>query len=470
TPDSQYVLLQSGDIDLLMGQQTIARDAPDFLDFSAPYFVGKQVALAMANNPVNSIFELGGQNVGVVIGSPGEAAFTRWAAANGMAANVVLLVMLDDGFRALGEGQITALVGDRWELDRRVRGSIEGVKLLAGGSNEPVGAFSTEPYGIAMLRYDDNLRTLVDRTLQRLVASERFGPIYDLWFPEGLMPASERVYPRVWADIDADTRTLADFPVDVVRPASPVTPRIQAGEALKVAGLGLPPGPDGQPTILERFNTALVNEMARRWGVTVVALPAGTVTTEDMLASGAADIAVGLEPRWSTVDRIDYAGVYAERGYRMMVRVGSNIESFGGLRIGGRRTIATFADEPEAFDEARRLAVSVGLPEATIQNVVVRSGDEALEAVFETQSARVLFGDALRVVPLAAANPERVQLTPTLYGRRPLAFGVPRNDVEFRRLVETTLQDMARDGAYQRLWAENWNLGDPLPVIVWPGE
>jgi ABC-type amino acid transport substrate-binding protein len=189
-----------------------------------------------------------------------------------------------------------------------------------------------------------------------------------------------------------------------------------------------------------------------------------------MLASGAADIAVGLEPRWSTVDRIDYAGVYAERGYRMMVRVGSNIESFGGLRIGGRRTIATFADEPEAFEEARRLAISVGLPEATIQNVVVRTDDDAIEAVFERQSARALFGDALRVIPLANANTARVQLTPTLYGRRPLAFGVPRNDVEFRMLVETTLQDMVRDGTYQRLWTENWNLDAPLSIIIWPGE
>lgn len=463
-------LLRAGEIDLLLGQQLISRDAPDYLDFSDPIFMGRQVALAMADNAVNSILELSGQVVGVVIDSPGEEAFARWAAANGMPVQTARFVMLDDAFRALGEGQITALVGDRWELDRRVRGQIEGVKLLAGAPGEREGTFRTEPYGIAMLRHDENLRTLVNRTLQRLVASDRFRPIYDRWFPEGLMPVSDRVFPRTWRDLDADTRTLNDFPVDIVRPARAVIDRLRGGEPLRVAGLGLPPGPNGQPSPLERFNTALVYEMARRWGASVMVIPPSTLPTEDILASGSADLAVGLEPRWGPVDRIDYAGIYAERGYRMLVRVGSNIQSFAGLRTGGRRTIATFTDDPEAFEIARRLAISVGLPEATIQSVPVRDEQAAIQAVYELQTARVLFGDSLRVIPLANANQQRVQLTETFYNRRPLAFGVPRNDVTFRLLVDETLQDMFRDGTYQRMWQEHWNQGEPLTIIVWPGD
>jgi ABC-type amino acid transport substrate-binding protein len=454
-------LLQSGQIDLLMGQQMLTRDLPDFLDFSDPIFMGKQVALAMNDAPIKSIQELGGKTVGVVIGSPGEEAFNQWAAANALQATVNRYPMLDDGLRDLGNRTIVALVGDRWELDRRVRGSIEGVQLLQG-------TFRSEPYAIAMLRYDDDLRTLVNRTLQRMVESDRYTPIYDRWFPKDLMPEAERVIPRIWGDLDSDPRTLADFQGNMFRADKPMIPRLKAGEPIRVAGLGAPAMPDGQPSSLDKFNQALIYEMARRWGAQVQFVPNSFSTAEDVLASGAADMAVGLAPHWGTVDRIDYVGVYALRGYRLMVRIGSDVEGFGSLRY-GKRAIATFSDDPKAFEIARKLAISVGLPEATIQNVRVGNDADAVQAIFELQSARGLFADALHVVPLVAANTARVQLTGTLYNPTPLAFGVPRNDVEFRILIDITLQEMSKDGTYQRLWKDNWGLGDPLGVLAWPG-
>ncbi|MFQ3535914.1 MAG: transporter substrate-binding domain-containing protein [Aggregatilineales bacterium] len=454
-------MLQSGAIDLLMGQQIIRRDAPEHIDFSHPIFVGLQVALAMADSPLQSITELGGQPIGVIVGSRGEEAFLEWSSANALQANVQRYAMLDDALAALGAGQIAALVDDRWALDQRVRlGGIQGVKLLQG-------AFRSEPYGIAMLRYDDSLRTLVNRTLQRLAASDRLRPIYDLWFPEGLMPLSDRVFPPVWPDLDADPRLLQDFPVDIVRPQRSVVEKLRDGEPLRVAGLGIPPDASGQVSLLERFNSALIFEMARRWGVQVALVQESYRNPEDVLASGGADLAVGLTPRWSSIDRVDYAAVYAQRGYRMFVRVQSGVQGFGDLRTGSR-AIGTYADDPESFEIARNLAISVGINPQTIRSVRFSDEREAVTAVFNN-SVRVFFGDALRVVPLAQANANRVTLTPRLYNPRPLAFGVPRNDVPFRMLVEATLQEMARDGTYERLWREHWNLGDPLPQIVFLG-
>ncbi|MBO9310306.1 MAG: transporter substrate-binding domain-containing protein [Chloroflexi bacterium] len=454
-------MLRSGAIDLLMGQQIIRRDPPEHLDFSHPIFVGLQVALAMADSPLQSIIELGGQSVGVIIGSRGEEAFLEWSAANGLQAEVQRYAMLDDALAALGARQIAALVDDRWALDQRVRlGGIHGVKLLQG-------VFRSEPYGIAMLRYDDSLRTLVNRTLQRLVATGRLTPIYDLWFPEGLMPRSERVLPLVWPDLDADPRLLQDFPVDIVRPERSVVERLRAGDPLRVAGLGIPPDANGQVSLLERFNSALIFEMARRWNVRVALVQNSYSNPEDVLASGNADLAVGLTPRWSPIDRVDYAAIYAQRGYRMLVRVRSGMQGFGDLRIGSR-VIGTYADEPEAFEIARRLAISAGINAQTIRNVRFDDDRKAVAAVFEN-NVRLFFGDALRVVPLAQANADRVALTPRLYDPRPLALGVPRNDVPFRMLVEATLQEMARDGTYERLWREQWNIGEPLPQIIYPG-
>lgn len=114
------------------------------------------------------------------------------------------------------------------------------------------------------------------------------------------------------------------------------------------------------------------------------------------------------------------------------------------------------------------MAVSVGINPQTLRHVRFRDAREAVGAVFDN-NVRLFFGDALRVVPLARANANRVTLTPRLYEPRPLAFGVPRNDVPFRLLVEATLQEMARDGTYERLWREHWDMGDPLPQISYLG-
>jgi ABC-type amino acid transport substrate-binding protein len=260
---------------------------------------------------------------------------------------------------------------------------------------------------------------------------------------------------------------LQDFPVDIVRPERSVIERLRAGEPLRVAGLGMPPDASGQVSLLERFNSALIFEMARRWNVQVALVQNSYSNPEDVLASGNADLAVGLTPRWSPIDRVDYAAIYAQRGYRMFVRVQSGVQGFGDLRTGSR-VIGTYADDPEAFEIARNLAISVGINAQTIRNVRFNDEREAVAAVFEN-NVRLFFGDALRVVPLAQANANRVALTPRLYDPRPLAFGVPRNDVPFRMLVEATLQEMARDGTYERLWREQWNIGEPLPQIIYPG-
>lgn len=468
TKKDAYGLLQAGTIDVLIGGQIISRDAPDFLDFSDPYFVNRQVALAMADTP-GDVLSLNGQIVGVVVGSAGEAAFGGFSLANGMNVTVNRYAMMDDAIRALGAREITALVGDRWDLDQRVRGKIEGVRLMDG-------TFRSEPYGIAMLRYDDHLRTLINRTLQRLVKSDRLKQIFDRWFPPDLMPSEDRVYPLVWADLDADTRAVncapggecQAFPVDIVRPARSVIEIIQTGGALRVAGLGEPPDARGTVSILETFNAALIYEMARRWGVGVMIVPGAHATAEDALASGNADLAINVKPHWGTVDRVDFVGWYAERGYRMLVRVGSPVENFGSLRL-GKRVIGTFADDSGAFEIARRLAISVGIPEQTIQHIPFTSDEQAIREVFETQNARVLFGDALRIIPLAERNKPYVQLTKTLYEKSPLTFAVPRNDVPFRILVEATLQEMYRDGTYQRLWRDLWGMDEPLKMIIMPG-
>jgi len=454
-------LLLNGQIDLLVGQVIVSRDTQAQIDFSDPVFANRQVALAPADSTMQDIKDLNGQTVGLVMGSRAEEAFNVWAEANSIQAEVKRYTMLDEALRALSKGEINALAGDRWELHERVAGVIQGVKLLSG-------AFRVEPYGIAMRRYDDNLRILVNRTLQRLVQSQRYTPIYDVWFPKNLMPEEDRVIPRVWLNIDADTRSYADFPTDILMPPQSGVARIKAKQAIRVAGLGAPVDASGKPTVFETFNQALVNEMGRRWGVAIEAVPDSYGKGEDVLASGQADLALGVEPHWGSVDRVDFVGVYADHGYRLLVRAQSGIEDFSAL-FTGVRSVGVFADDQAAFDTAKKLMTKAGIAEGSIRKVNINSEQEAVERVFENQTARVLFADELRLIPIAQANPSKVQLAKKRYDLKPISFAVQRNDPDFRVLVDVTLQEMYRDGTYQRLWKDTFGLGDPLSMTVWPG-
>ncbi len=460
TDENAMNMLLGGQIDLLIGQVIPSRDDHTLIDYSDPYFASKQVALALGDSTVKSINDLGGQTVGVVIGSRSEQAFNDWAKANNVQATVQRYVMLDDAIRALLNKEIVALVGDRWELDQRAgHGRMSGIKLLDG-------VFRVDPYAIAMVRYDDNLRTMVNRTLQRLSASGRLDPIYDHWFKD-LIPAEERVIPRVWSALDDDKRALNDFQTDLVMPSQPVIDRIKAGQPLRIAGLGAPADANGKQPLLDVFNQAIVNEMARRWGVQVQIVPDSYGKAEDVLASGQADLAVGLEPHWGSVDRVDFTGIYAQHGYRLMVPKGSTaIQSFGDL-FATQRQIGYFADDPAAPDLAASIAQKYQI--AQIKPVSIRTDQDAVDILVNQHNVNVIFGDTLRLASIVQAYPAYVQLVDKSYGQKPVSFAVPRNDADFRELVDATLQDMYKDGTYQKIWQADFGIGDPLQIVAWPG-
>ena len=456
-------LLLSGQIDFLIGKEMVTRNVQSDIEFSTPYFANRQVALALADAPQQNITDLGGQTVGVVTGSRSEEALTTWIEANGQQVTVNRYPMLDDAIRALADKQIVALVGDRWELDQRVGGGkVSGIKLLGG-------AFRVEPYGIAFIRYDDSLRTLIERTLQRLTKSSRLNQIYDRWFNKNDLLAEDRLLPRVWLKLEADQRGLDTFPTNIFRPAQSIIERIKSGQPLRVAGLGSPVLPSGSQSPLEGFSRAMIEEMARRWGTTVNYLPDSYGHEVDLLASGQADLGVGLIATWDTVDRIDYAGVYAQSGYRLMARVGSGVQSFAAFSE-GRREIGVFADDPGAFATATALIKSVfpDFVEGNLKEIRLTNEQDAVDAVFNN-NVRVFFGDAFRLIPIAAANTPKVVLTDTLYDPRPIGFGLPRNDADFRELIDVTLQEMVKDGTYQQLFTQTFNVGNPLTIVQWPG-
>jgi polar amino acid transport system substrate-binding protein len=455
-------MLLGGQIDLLMGQSVVSRDNQSLIDYSDPVFLSKDVALVNSDFTGKDIPDLAGQTVAVVTGSRAERAYKAWMQANGLQSTVNEYPMLDDALRALTSKQVAAVIGDRWELHARVSGVMQGVQLLPG-------VFQTEPYAIAMRRYDDNLRTLVDRTLQRLVESKRLDPIYDTNFPGDLLPASDRPTIRVWTGLDDDKRAIADFPTDVIMPTQPIIPRIKNGQPVRIAGLGAPLDATGKQPLLDGFNQAMINEMTRRWGIQAQIVPDSYGKGEDMVASGQADLAVGIEPHWGSVDRVDFVAIYAEHSYRIIIPAGTNaIKAFSDL-FATNRQFGYFTDDPGALDAAKQQAQKSNIVVDSLKPIKLQTDEDALSHLND-RTANLIFGDSLRLYPLAQTYPKFVQLLDPQYGGgKQVAFAVPRNDADFRVLVEATLQDMARDGTYQKIWQSNFGIGTPLSVIVWPG-
>ncbi|HLY28108.1 MAG TPA: transporter substrate-binding domain-containing protein [Aggregatilineales bacterium] len=455
-------MLLSGQIDLLMGEVPLVRDDTQ-LDYSMPFFVSKDVALVNGDSPAKSITDLGGQTIGVVQGSRSEQSVNGWVQANGLQATVKDYPMLDGPgglLQGLINKQVAAVAADRWDLDQHVNGVIQGVRLLEG-------VFQSVPYAIAMRRYDDNLRTLVNRTLQRLAESKRIDPIYDTNFQAGLLTAGDRPDIPVWTGLDDDKRSIDDFPTDIVMPAQSVVERIKAKQPIRVAGLGAPPDANGNTPLLENFNQAILNEMGRRWGVQMQAVPNSYSKGEDAVASGQADLGVGVEPHWGSVDRVDFTAAYAQHSYRMMIVFGGSIRSFGDL-LSTRRQLGYFADDPGAVDLMQKYATAAHL--ATINPIKLDNDQDGITRLTSDHTVDIIFGDSLRLYPVVQAFPKYVQLTDTEYGGgKQIAFAVPHNDADFRDVVDITLQDMARDGTYQKIWQANFGIGQPLTITIWPG-
>jgi ABC-type amino acid transport substrate-binding protein len=153
-----------------------------------------------------------------------------------------------------------------------------------------------------------------------------------------------------------------------------------------------------------------------------------------------------------------------------MVPAGSTaIKTFADL-FASRRQIGYFADDPSVIDLAKKLATANNIDPSQLKMVKLQTDDEAIQVLAKDHNADIVLGDSLHLLPLVQANPQFVQLTDAQYGTpKPISFAVPRNDADFRTLIEVTLQDMERDGTYQKLYQANFAGGTPLNFIIWPG-
>ncbi|MBI5959266.1 MAG: transporter substrate-binding domain-containing protein, partial [Chloroflexi bacterium] len=452
-------MLLSGQVDVLIGQQPRARNREAQFDFSAPYYVNQERMVVKTEAPYTSLTDFVGLPVSVEIGSRSEHALRHWSDQRGITLDVRTYLSESEALDALANGEVQGMLGELASLRRAGR---QQMRLI----DEPV---LDEYYAMVVRRWDANLLNLLNRSLQRLKASGRLDEIFKQWFPDESIDFTTLV--PVYDLLYEDTRQLTDFPADIPYPANPIRARIDSGQPLRVAGIiTTETDSPAQVRMINTFNQALVEEMARRWGVQAQYVPGSILNPVDMVVGGQADLAVGVGPRWDGADRVEYSQPYLTHGDRLMIPANKQINTFADL-LGTDWIIGYFADDAPDAEHIKKFAEIFGVGQNIREPFAIQRESDAIFTMTTELNIDMIYGDSLRLLALQREydQPDSVKILDKPYGDdMPVAFAGPRNDADFRDLINATLQDMVRDGTYQRLWTERFGTGTPITIPVWP--
>ena len=428
-------MLLGGQVDLLIAAQVHRRELDGLVEFSQAYYPASQMMLVRQDDGATVLGHMANRKVGVVMGTRGEQAVMDWLARSGLPVTVLPFINLDQALSALLTHEIDGVVESRIKLSRAIP--------EAGTARFVDEVVAPEPYAIAMRRQDANLRNLVNRTLQFLVESGKMNEIHQANFADANYPGETFT---IWDALGDDPPKPTQFGTDMPYPTQYVVPRLQNERVVRVAGFSdLPDDADESARRLDAVNRAMVEAMAARWGARVEYLPDSRDNALELVASGQADLAAGVEPTWEWADRVDFTQHYLLHGERLMVKKDNTAESFGDLR---GEWIGYFVSEEGAAD---RIAAFADEARALLEVFALVNEEDAAFGMTVQNNYDAVFGDSLKLIPHLQANPDDVRLTTGgddggWYSKHYLGFAVPRNDLDFRLLVEYTMQELVRDG------------------------
>ncbi len=453
-------MVTSGSVDLLIAAQPHLRDLDTRVEFSQSYYPSVEALVVRQGDGATVLAHMEGRKVGVVLGTPAEDAVNYWLTHATYKFDVLRYLTLDQALVALTGSEIDGVVANRVRLARVIKADQERFVDV------PV---MPEPYAIAMRRQDVNLRDLVNKTLQYLYSTGKLDEIHKANLDGANYPGQGFV---VWNNVGSDAPKPDQFGTDVPFPAQYVVPRMQSDKTLRVAGLvDLPADAPESARRLDTLNRALVNAMAQRWQVTVVPVAAADGQNPlDQVSSGAADLAVGAVPDWGAADKVDFSSYYLMHGFRLMVRTKDDYAGFSDLRGKTIGLLQTDADAQAAVKaQADRLNAVID------KYFTILREQDAAYTLLTDNNADVVFGDSLKLIPNVEANAADLKLTTNAdgtaiwYSREFVGMALPRNDIDFRLLVEYTLQELTRDGSMATMLAPVMSTQD-MPVLdIWPG-
>lgn len=454
TRQNRLDMLLEDRVDMLVAALVHDRSLDDVVEFSHSYRISRQAVMVRADDSAVALQNMVGRKVGFVIGTSADEAVQSWLATNGQGAQAQSYYTIDEAYRALFANEIDGIVGRLEHLRRVSVNNPEAVKIL----DEPV---VLEPFAIAVPRQDVAMRNLVNRTLQYLVENDTLPNLHETNFPGESFPYD--VLP-VWDNLGENGPKPAEYATDIPYPAEYRAARIVFSEdrVLRVAGMPELPqdAPESQRRLLA-FYQGLLTQFAERWGARLEIVPGDPIS---LIESGGADLAVGVNLDWSLADRVDFSQPFLMHGDRMLIPTNRDISGFNDLR---GRWVGVISGDGDSEARAQFWIDSIG---ARINLFTINFEGNIPTTLFETQNIDVVFGDSLRLIPHVQADPGQLELTERWYTRDYEAFALPRNDIDFRLLVNYTLQAMLRDGTLANLSQPVFPSDSDFPAFdFWPG-
>ena len=440
-------------VDALASALVHYRSLDKRVEFTQTYLTGRQALMVRADSAYDHPHALVSSRIGYVIGTRAEEALRIWEGQLGIPLNSQSHLTLDKAFAALSKGEVEAVIGEEQDLLRVTRDYSDLVRFV----DQPV---VVEPHAFALRRQDANLRNLLNRTIQYLTVDGQLEVLFNEYFPGQEFP-TDVVY--LWENI-GDAPLPQQYAGELRYPAQYAAARVLETGILRVGGL---PEDRGAGSVSERrmsdLNRALMEEIADRWGVSVERIPSTAESVLDLLQQGAIDIAVGIQPNWRLAERVDFSTPYLLHGDRLMVPTNSRIQGFNDLR---GQWIGILIGDETARERAQAWADSVNASVNFIQTPERSAG----LTILDLDNADVIYANNLSLIPHLEASPNALRLTDRWYSRSHYALALRQNDIDFRLLLDYTIQELIIDGTLQRLSAPLL-MSDEFPVFdIIPGE
>ncbi len=451
TRQTRLPLLETGAIDIIGAAMPHRRELESLVDFSETTFRSGTYLLVSGASGIQSADQIGAGPIGV-LGHDEESVTSDYFAARGMKPTTQMYTTIDEATRALGDDVIKAISGRREQLIL-ASSVVPDTQIL----EEPL---LEEPYAFAVRRGDAPLRDLLNLTLQAIIAENAIGEI----FTSNFYGYAADAYAILPGDSPVD---MATFPSDLPTHESALA-RFRRGEPLRVAGLDLTaqPQPFDSLQIVDGFNRAVINEMARRWRVAVVETPqsAGDAGL-GLLRDGQTDIVVGLRADRSQMAAVSFSEPYYARALRLIHLTDVTVYGIGDLEF-----------KPSMVTDP--VDVSRDLVEDNNGNPDIQQAS-SYEEGFDSLTNRIVnavIGDEFALVLMSRAD-DRIVFDERRYRPVDYAMAVSPYDSDLLSLINFTLQDMYKDGILntlqQQYLAPYLPVGedlDPFDVELWPGD
>lgn len=458
TRQNRIDMLRTGQVDMLLAATVHRREYDAEIAFSQSYRVSRQAILVPEDYEVANIINLANVRIAYVMGTDAEQALNDWQNRTGIPLDIRPYLTLDQAYSALFGGEINGIAGSQERLLQVASNDLAAIKLL----DEEI---APQPYGIGLLRGDYHMRMLVNRTLQYLLDDGDLETIHETYFPGDEFNFNALPF---WDNIGDEAPKPAQFGTNIPSPANRVLERLRDTGTIRVAGLPDasvdPQTLSGSQQLINQVNQSVLDQLTRRWGVQVE-IVAGNDPI-GLVASGQADLGFGVEPDWAFTGQIDFSQPYLLHGDRLMIEKGGIIDGLSSnFLING--WVGVIDSDGNAAERAQEQLDERN----TRANIYTTNEASAADSMLVSNNADVVYGDSLLLLPHVRAFPDELELVEDFwYTRDYAAIGLPLNDVDFRLLVNYTLQEMVRDETLRTILVPATPPNEMLPLFeYWPG-